>query len=88
VLRFPMHVLTAAALSQAIFNTSLHRYELEEEWWRTAHVRRDRSKEWNTKAKEEAEGVILDLENVLGITNVGGHLAFRCELVDSYYLTG
>lgn len=69
-LRFSVHTIIAGALSQAVFDTLLCRYELEENWRNVAHLRRDCTEEWKDRAKDEAEGVILDIEEVLVTNNV------------------
>ncbi len=56
ILSFPISLLSAAAVSEAILDVLLHR-----------KVR----KQWHLPREEEAEGVLLDIQSVLGIGEVG-----------------
>lgn len=75
MLRFPLSLLTIGALAQAIVSALMQRYEFESDWIAMAGKRNEkvmeRTKEgWMKRAQEEAEGVFLDIQEAVRISDV------------------
>ncbi|TFK63164.1 hypothetical protein BDN72DRAFT_882234 [Pluteus cervinus] len=78
VLRYPISLLTAAALIHGLTVALVARYEHEDEWYNGVLCRRSKNyakhisnqeKARHRKAQEEAEAVIQDIQAALHITN-------------------
>lgn len=74
---FPISVLTASALIHAIISALTIKYEFEVKWYDGAKDRRRkepaRSQYYRNRvarAERQAEGVILDIQDALGIPDV------------------
>lgn len=86
VLRFPLTVFTASALCEALIITFKNKYQFEglhpEEWRRDATRGKKDYERLSSgirlkRAREEAEGVVMDVQEALGVSD--GEL-FACRL--------
>lgn len=77
-MRFSVSVLTTAALCKALVSVLTHRYHYDADWnsffsyAHSADGRRDFNiaKRFEIAASEAAEGVILDIQSVVGVAGV------------------
>lgn len=84
MLQFPVWLLTAAALSEAIIRTLVRKYEFEVAWHDRCNARRERKRpsryaietkvrlreNLEKRAARASEGVILDFQALLGVKEV------------------
>lgn len=86
-MRFPISLLTSTALADAIVTCLEKKYEYEATWdssvarhrfaGRRPHrdglesEQETRTRKWTKRARREADGVIQDIQALVGITDVG-----------------
>ncbi|KAF5367921.1 hypothetical protein D9758_004363 [Tetrapyrgos nigripes] len=108
VLRFPLSLLTGAALAEGLLLSLIRKYQSEEPWYSGFVVRRNRNRNfqatsrhaktraaertWSTslsttrdhveKAKTVSEGVMLDIQNVLEVSEGRSSESIVCFYLD------